>query len=79
MIASAVEEQSAATSEIARNVQQTTEAAGAVTVGIGGVSRSANETGAVSGQVLTAATDLSKQAERLCGEVNSFLAGVRAA
>jgi methyl-accepting chemotaxis protein len=78
-IASAVEEQGAATSEIARNVQQTTEAAQEVTVGISGVSQAARETGAAASLVLTAATDLSKQAERLSSEVSTFLAGVRAA
>jgi len=78
-IASAVEEQGAATSEIARNVQQTTQAAQEVTAGISGVSQAASETGAAAGQVLTAASDVSKQAEQLSGEVNTFVAGVRAA
>ncbi len=78
-IASAVEEQGAATAEIARNVQQTTQAAQEVTVGISGVSQAASETGAAAGQVLAAASDVSKQAEQLSGEVNTFVAGVRAA
>jgi methyl-accepting chemotaxis protein len=78
-IASAVEEQGAATSEIARNVQQTSQAAQEVTVGVSGVSQAASETGAAAGMVLTAAADLSKQAEQLSSEVNAFVAGVRAA
>ncbi len=78
-IAAAVEEQGAATSEIARNVQQTTQAAQEVTAGISGVSQAASETGAAAGQVLTAASDVSKQAEQLSSEVNTFVAGVRAA
>jgi methyl-accepting chemotaxis protein len=78
-IASAVEEQSAATSEIARNVQQTAQAARDVTVSICGVSQVANDTGAAASQVLTAAADLSKQAEQLSGEVDTFVAGVKAA
>jgi methyl-accepting chemotaxis protein len=78
-IAAAVEEQGAATSEIARNVQQTAQAAQEVTLGINGVSHAASETGGAAGQVFTAAADLSKQAERLSGEVNTFLAGIRAA
>lgn len=78
-IAAAVEQQNAATSEIARNVQQTTQAARDVTEGISGVSRAASETGASAGQVLTSASNLSKQAEQLSSEVNSFVAGVRAA
>jgi methyl-accepting chemotaxis protein len=78
-IASAVEQQGAATSEIARNVQQTTQAARDVTVGISGVSQAASETGTSAGQVLTSASDVSKQAEQLSGEMNTFVAGVRAA
>ena len=50
-----------------------------MTVGISGVSQAASETGAAAGQVLTAASDVSKQAEQLSGEVNTFVAGVRAA
>ena len=50
-----------------------------MTVGVGGVSQAASETGAAAGQVLTAAGDLSKQAEQLSGEVQTFVAGVRAA
>ncbi len=78
-IASAVEEQGAATAEIARNVQQTAHATQEVTTNISGVSQSANETGAGASQVLSAAGDLSKQSEQLSGEVNAFIAGVRAA
>jgi methyl-accepting chemotaxis protein len=78
-IASAVEEQGAATSEIARNVQETTRAAREVTVSISGVSRAAGETGAAAGHVLTAASNLSKQANQLSCDVDTFVAGVRAA
>jgi methyl-accepting chemotaxis protein len=78
-IAAAVEQQGAATAEIARNVQQTSQAAGIVTIGIGGVSQAASETGTAAGLVLNASSDLSKQAEHLSGEVNTFLTQVRAA
>jgi methyl-accepting chemotaxis protein len=78
-IGSAVEEQGAATAEIARNVTQTAQATKDVTANIGGVGAAANETGAAASLVLTAASNLSKQAEQLSGEVNTFLAGVRAA
>jgi methyl-accepting chemotaxis protein len=78
-IAAAVEQQGAATSEIARTVQQTSEAAQAVTVSISGVSEVAAETGTAAGTVLTAAVGLSKQADRLSAEVETFLASVRAA
>jgi methyl-accepting chemotaxis protein len=78
-IAASVEEQGAATAEIARNVQQTAKATQDVTVNISGVSRASTEAGAAAGQVLSAAGDLSKQAEVLSAEVISFLSDVRAA
>jgi methyl-accepting chemotaxis protein len=78
-IASAVEEQSTATSEISRNVHQTAEAAQQVSARINSVSQAASETGTAAGQVLNAAADLSKQADHLSNEVNTFVAGVRAA
>ena len=78
-IASAVEEQGAATADIARTVHQTATAAQDVTINIGGVGQSANDSSAAASQVLSAAGELSKQAERLSSEVNTFVAGVRAA
>jgi len=78
-IAAAVKEQGAATAEIARNVQQTSASTQDVTVTIAGVSQAANDTGAAAGEVLSAAGDLSQQAEQLTNEVNSFVAGIRAA
>jgi len=78
-IASAVEEQGSATAEIARNVQETAHATQQVTTNISGVSQSANETGAAASQVLGAAGELSKHSEHLSGEVNTFIADVRAA
>ena len=76
-IAAAVEEQGAATAEIARNVQQTAASTQTVTANIAGVSQAANDTGAAAAQVLGAAGDLSRQAENLSLEVNSFIAKVR--
>jgi methyl-accepting chemotaxis protein len=78
-IASAVEEQGAATADIARTVHQTATAAQDVTINIGGVGQSANDSSAAASQVLSAAAELSKQAERLSSEVSTFVAGVRAA
>ncbi|BAL77151.1 methyl-accepting chemotaxis protein [Bradyrhizobium cosmicum] len=78
-IGAAIEEQGAATAEIARSVSQTAEATKEVTTNIGGVSTAANETGNAADMVLAAASNLSKQAEQLSGEVGTFLAGVRAA
>ncbi|MDR3537779.1 MAG: methyl-accepting chemotaxis protein [Acetobacteraceae bacterium] len=78
-IATAVEEQGAATAEIARNVHQTAQATQDVTAHIGSVSHAANDTGAAASQVLGAASSLSQQSEQLTVEVDSFVAGVRAA
>src|SRR6266581_3929678 len=64
-IASAIEEQGAATKEIARNVQQAAQGTHEVASNITGVTRAASETGAGSSQVLGAANELSKQSETL--------------
>ena len=78
-IAAAVEEQGAATKEISRNVQEAAQCTGEVTRNISGVTQAAGDTGATAAQVLTAANDLSKQSEKLQGEVSKFLATMRAA
>ncbi len=78
-IASAVDQQGTATAEIARHVQQTAVSAQEITSNIGGVSQAANAAGTAADQVLGAASELSRQAEQLSGQVNNFLAGVRAA
>ena len=52
---------------------------GEVTRSISGVSQAAGETGAAASQVLSAANDLSKQAETLRAEFHDFVAVVRAA
>ena len=48
-------------------------------VNVTGVSQAASETGAAANDVLGAAGELAKQAETLRGEVDGFLAAVRAA
>ena len=78
-IAVAVEEQGSATAEIARSVQQIARASQDVTATIAAVGQAAAETGTASGAVLEAAAGLTRQAEQLSGEVNSFVATVRAA
>jgi methyl-accepting chemotaxis protein len=78
-IASAVEEQGAATKEIARNVQQASAGTAEVSSNISGVTQAASETGAASSQVLGAAGELAKQGETLRAEVSRFLANIRAA
>ncbi|UZE48196.1 methyl-accepting chemotaxis protein [Rhodopseudomonas sp. P2A-2r] len=78
-IASAVEEQGAATQEISRNVQQAAQGTQQVSANITEVQRGASETGSASSQVLTAATSLSSESARLKLEVSKFLDSVRAA
>ena len=53
--------------------------AGEVTGNIAGVAQASEETGAAAGQVLSAASELSRQSEHLGAEVARFLATVRAA
>jgi methyl-accepting chemotaxis protein len=78
-IASAVEEQGAATQEISRNVQQAAAGTGEVATHITDVSRGAGETGSASSQVLASAQSLSKESNNLKREVDNFLSTVRAA
>ena len=78
-IAAAVEQQGAATAEIARSVHQAAQATEHVGVNIGGVSQEASTTGTAAARLLNAAGHLSRQADNLRTEVNSFAAGVRAA
>ncbi|MCC0807504.1 HAMP domain-containing protein [Methylobacterium sp. W2] len=79
MIAAGVEEQGAATQEIVRNVSQAAVGTGEVTSNISGVANAAEETGAAATQVLSSASELSRQSEHLNAEVGRFLATVRAA
>ena len=78
-IASAVEEQGAATREIASNVQQAATGTQDVSSNIIEVSRGAQETGSASQQVLSAAEQLSGQSDELKAAVSSFLERVKAA
>jgi len=78
-IASAVEEQGAATQEIARNVQQAASGTHEVSANIGGVSEAAASTGAAAGQVQGAANELSQQSEDLRTKVETFLIAIKAA
>ncbi len=78
-IASAVEEQGAATQEISRNVQQAAQGTMQVSSNITDVQRGASETGSASTQVLSAAQSLSSDSTRLKVEVSNFLSAVRAA
>jgi methyl-accepting chemotaxis protein len=78
-IASAVEQQGAATQEISRNVQQAAHGTQQVSANITDVQRGASATGSASSHVLTAAKSLSGESSRLKREVGKFLSAVRAA
>lgn len=78
-VASAVEEQGAATQEIARNVQNSARLSTQVAGDVSEVNKGTNETGSASSQVLTAAQSLSVESTRLKSEVDRFLQSVRAA
>jgi methyl-accepting chemotaxis protein len=76
-IASAVEEQSAATSEITRNVQEAASGTEQTNSNVAQVKEASSETGSSAQEVLTAAGELSQQSVRLKGEVEKFVANVR--
>jgi methyl-accepting chemotaxis protein len=78
-IATAVEEQGAATQEVARNVQHAAQGTQQVASNITDVQRGASETGSASSQVLASAQSLSLESNRLKLEVGKFMDTVRAA
>jgi methyl-accepting chemotaxis protein len=78
-VAAAVEEQGAATQEIARNIQQAAKGTSQVADNITEVNRGASATGTASAQVLASAQSLSTESSRLKQEVEKFLETVRAA
>jgi methyl-accepting chemotaxis protein len=78
-IATAVEEQGAATAEIARNVAEAAKGTGEVTTTIAGVDTAAQQSGVAAGEVLAAASSLSQNSEELKVQVDAFLREVRAA
>jgi methyl-accepting chemotaxis protein len=78
-VAAAVEEQRAATEEIARNVQQAANGAQNVSGNITGVSQAASTTGKGANQVLNGSVELSRMAGKLGDAVTHFVGRVRAA
>ena len=74
-----VEEQGAATAEIARNVSEAAKGTAEVAEKITQVNRGASATGSASAQVLASARSLSKESGSLKSEVENFLNTVRAA
>jgi len=78
-IAASVEEQGMATGEIAQNVHQAAQGTREVSSNIAGVNAAANDTGRASGEIVQAAADLTRQAEQLRSQVDTFVSRVRAA
>jgi methyl-accepting chemotaxis protein len=78
-IAAAVEQQGAATLEIARNVAEAARGTGAVSENIAGVNDAARETGVAATRVVDSAAELSQSGEMLKSQVAAFLREVRAA
>ena len=78
-IASAVEEQTSATLEIARSVQVAAKGTEEVSGNIAGVNEASATTGDAANHILSAARELSVQAEDLNLEVGRFIASVQAA
>ncbi|MCA6126029.1 HAMP domain-containing protein [Bradyrhizobium sp. WSM 1704] len=78
-IAAAVEEQGAATREIARNIQHAAGGTSEVSSNIVGVSTASTEAGAAATQVLSASDALRREADLLRSEIDGFLSNIRAA
>ena len=78
-IAAAVEQQGAATAEIARNVQPTAQGAQRVTSNMAGVRDAAAATGNAARDVLDAAGGLQRESSAFSGQIEQFIANVRAA
>ncbi|HEV7438929.1 MAG TPA: hypothetical protein VGN94_04795 [Methylobacterium sp.] len=78
-MAAAIEEQGAATREIARNVQEAARGTEQVTCSVGNVRKGAGETGSAATQVLGAARELATHSDTLGQTVRRFLGEVKAA
>jgi methyl-accepting chemotaxis protein len=78
-VAAAVEQQQAATQEIARNVHEAARGTHEVTENIDQVQGTATHSGAAASQVLSAAVELARNVSSLSREVDGFLAGIKAA
>jgi len=78
-IAAAVEQQGAATREIARNIQHAAGGTSEVSSNIVGVSTASAEAGAAATEVLGASDALRREADMLRGEIDAFLNNMRAA
>jgi methyl-accepting chemotaxis protein len=79
VIAVAVQNQNAATSEISQSVIEAQESTSEVSSKIASVSQAVLDSSAASSQVFSAANELSRQSDVLRNQVEKFLASVRAA
>jgi methyl-accepting chemotaxis protein len=79
VISSAVDEQGAATREIARNVSEASKGTQEVSSNIGAVSHAADQTGRGASETLSAANDLTSLSHNLSKEVEQFISDVRRA
>jgi methyl-accepting chemotaxis protein len=78
-IAAAVEQQGAATREIARNIQHAAGGTSEVSSNIIGVSTASTQAGSAAGEVLSASGALRREADLLRSEIDAFLSNIRAA
>ena len=78
-VALAVEQQAAATTEIARSIEQASCSTTEVSSNIADVSDAARTAGITAAEVLAAASELSRQAQDLRHEVESFLTAIHVA
>ncbi len=76
-IASAVEEQTAATNEISRNVAEAARGTAEVSSNITSVAQAADESGRGASDILTAAESLGQESTKLDGVANAFLERMR--
>jgi methyl-accepting chemotaxis protein len=79
MVAGAVDAQRKATQEIARNINEAATGTRDVADHIGDLNATTSEAGASAAHLLAAASELARQQEMMRGEVEKFLATVRAA
>lgn len=76
-IASAIEEQGAATQEIARNVQEASAGTAEVSANVVGINDAATSTGAASGRVSEESGNILREVETLRSEVSKFLEAIK--
>jgi len=75
-VATAVEQQSAATSEIAQSIQRAATSAQDVSVSIVDISKTANDTGRGASELADAAGELNRQTDSLRDRLTSFISSV---